>query len=418
MKQSDPKLDFGSGKSSTSKRYRPTFPYLLDNKASPSTSTSREVNLSPSKQTSKNKSKSEKQSKKKTDRKSRSASVLESVSALSESPVQARNLLLHSVAATVASTIHRLKSDAGKGKTKEDKMGGVPSASSREKPTESRRTKLAPALARQDKGARVGDGPVPVDVRAPLDLHMYSSDRHGWAETEDSASDVLSLLFPPSFFIMDASRTALLASGSLKDGQFSGLCRYCLPEGSYYLRVSERNDYDSSSSGATRALKTWKFCGVSGTMGQEFAFRIDADGTCIADALTERGRICDGSAYSLVTLSGMMLVQNVASETFTSGDKAALANALGNSLYGWNQYEVEVLEAILDSRVLISSPSGTTLPSPSMRGGTTESRRLSSFTYCVFFTCSFEPEVTYDVDGRSVAAVEDLVDGLYEQLSS
>ena len=126
-----------------------------------------------------------------------------------------------------------------------------------------------------------------------------------------------------SFQISDATKTMLIAHGTLQDGVASGFCSYCLDDGSYHFRVTGLLGAGGGAEGAQ-----WVFCGVRGGHGEELSFHLQ-QGQCYPDALVTASALCKKSSETIVTLRGDL---SITVEAFTGVVDDQVTQVVGKAI--------------------------------------------------------------------------------------
>eukprot|EP01042_Synura_sphagnicola_P002726 gene2726-3316_t len=207
-------------------------------------------------------------------------------------------------------------------------------------------------------------------------VEMYSSDEQGWFDSNYLGT---------SFYISDESQTELLAYGSLEGGTYSGHCAYCLGEGSFYFRVTISRSWTAR----------WSFCNTEGSAAEQLSFHV-VNGRCVPDVLSSASSLCYQSLYSVLTLSARFTIQGATSDPFSWRDELLALRALTALGYGWDLDHMH----LTDKKAAVTSGR----------------RQLSGLTYCIYVSLSVVPELAYEVDGSSHAALLYLVSALKQSL--
>lgn len=203
-----------------------------------------------------------------------------------------------------------------------------------------------------------------------LQVTMYDSSGSGWRRG----------YLGTSFYISDDKMESLVAFGSLESGSYSGICSYCLPEGSYFFRVASSADSDST------ADAKWNFCGVDGLPSQQLSFHVE-DGVCVPDATVDLDTICYGTISSYVTIVGAIGLYGLKAAVLERQETVLVENALKAVVSGWANAVFTTTSSTLDM-----SKAGLGLK--------------------LQFSVVFESESAFDVDGMCHSAVVDLVEDI------
>lgn len=223
-------------------------------------------------------------------------------------------------------------------------------------------------------------GPPAVNVR----VTMFDEEGDGWWQNDYLGA---------SWYLADDERKHLFFTGTLCTW-YKGYCNICLGDGAYTIRFTGQSWNNNASN-----FTAWDFCGVTGGYSMELTFHIKK-GKCIPDALTALETSCFGSVNSTVTLSGVLALGGLSTEVFDMADSKVVTRTLARMVDGWSANRMSIVSTTLDTVAF------------------SDSRKLSSFTHDVTFQVQFESEVTYGVDGRDFAKLNDLVDSLSSQLES
>eukprot|EP01041_Mallomonas_annulata_P010112 gene10112-21072_t len=232
------------------------------------------------------------------------------------------------------------------------------------------------------KPVKPSEASIPMEVK----VMMYDDSGEGWFRPDYDGT---------MFYISDETQMELLAYGTLENGTYSGYCEYCIGEGSYYFRVGAKKQ--------TKDVK-WTFCGTNGSFAEQLAFHIE-DGKCIADALLDADMVCEESYSSVVTVKAKISVAGVKKEIFGPKDGKVIADALANTVPGWDLDNIGNVTSSLDVKEMKRMMM--------MKG----SRSLSSYTFDVEVEVSFVSEIAYEFAGTSYNGVKELVSYLEELLS-
>jgi len=137
----------------------------------------------------------------------------------------------------------------------------------------------------------------------------------------------------------------------------------------------------------------WRFCHTGGNFGDQLTFHIK-NGKCYPDDLTWAGETCGESEMSFATIGGVISLDGIHSEMFSSSDYSVILSTLAASVNGWDMTSMQVTATSLQGRSL-----------------------ASSFTHEVQFSVSFTTE-DFGVDGTLYASVEGLVSDMSATLNA
>ena len=221
-------------------------------------------------------------------------------------------------------------------------------------------------------------GPPAVNVR----VTMFDEEGDGWWQNDYLGA---------SWYIATDDRKSLFFTGTLCHW-YRGYCNVCLGDGAYTIRFTGTRSNESN-------FTAWDFCGVTGGYSMELSFHIKK-GKCIPDALTTLETGCFGTVNSTVTLRGVLALGGLTSEVFNMADSQVVTRTLARTVRSWSANRISIVSTALDTVSFSNS----------------ESRRLSSFTHDVTFEVQFESEITYGIDGRDFALLNQLVEDLSDQL--
>lgn len=204
-------------------------------------------------------------------------------------------------------------------------------------------------LARDDDGDLTSSGhpkpkpkpkPLPVNATAPKPPPppppKPSSDNDD--ENDDAVSTTLTVTmsdaggdgwfkntgFGAAYFISSADRSMLLATGTLCSGVSHDTCEISLRDGSYIFRAAAAMDEDAGEI-------SWDFCDVAGGADLELYFYIQ-DGVCYPQLLLHRSLMCASSVSTTVTMTGVMILENVDSLQLPESDLQVLSLAFNDVL--------------------------------------------------------------------------------------
>lgn len=208
-----------------------------------------------------------------------------------------------------------------------------------------------------------------------LQVTMYDTSGNGWKRG----------YFGTTFYISDDKMESLMAFGSLESGSYSGICSYCIPEGSYFFRVAGAVDSDSLTD------VKWDFCNVEGLPSQQLSFHVE-DGVCVPDALVDLDTICYGTISSYVTVSGTVGLYGLKAAVLEHQETILVENALKAVISGWGNAVFTTTTSMLE---LSKEGLGAKLQ----------------------FSVIFDAENAFDVDGLCYSAVNDLVSDIGSSLN-
>jgi hypothetical protein len=217
-------------------------------------------------------------------------------------------------------------------------------------------------------------GPPAVNLR----LTMFDEDGDGWWKNDYSGE---------SWYLADDRRQQLFYTGSLCDGSV-GSCNLCLGDGSYSIRFT----------GEASNFTAWDFCGVTGQRANELTFHVKK-GECYADSIVSLKTDCLGTVESHVTLSGVVALSGFSKEFTDTSTYPVVSNTIANMISGLSSENVQVLSTNLDSRAMSSSVSSI----------------VQDYTFEVKFVAEDSP---FNIDGRSYAAIQNLISSMASTLSS
>jgi hypothetical protein len=217
-------------------------------------------------------------------------------------------------------------------------------------------------------------GPPAVNLR----LTMFDEYGDGWWMKDYSGA---------SWYLADDRRQMLFHTGTLCDGSV-GYCNLCLGDGSYTIRFT----------GEASNFTAWDFCGVTGQHANELTFHVKK-GQCYADSIVSLKTDCMGTVESHVTLTGVVALSGFTKEFTDTATYPAVSNTIANMITGLTSNSVQVLSTNLDSRAMTASVSSI----------------VQDYTFEVKLIAEHSP---FSIDGRSYAAVQNLVSSMASTLSS
>jgi hypothetical protein len=146
-----------------------------------------------------------------------------------------------------------------------------------------------------------------------------------WVPPQEWVLDTSVAMFPdilmyPTYVIMTVDKTKQLHVGSLCPKRGVERCEERLPpHGEFVYRVMGKDPAGDDS---------WKFCGVTGTVGQELQFEMKK-GKCVPISITNSYTLC--TVNTKVTLTGSIVLAGVAND-FSEIDSKVLENEVASML--------------------------------------------------------------------------------------
>lgn len=137
--------------------------------------------------------------------------------------------------------------------------------------------------------------------------------------------------------------------------------------------------------------RVWKFCDVKGDFGSHLTFHIK-NGRCIPDLLLLNNDVCEEVFNSTVAVHGVLVLSGYRTDYFNSADGNIILGALGDTVNGWLNAGMSVLDA-----ELFEEPTSDIL------------------THNVSFRVIFTAE-DCGVDGSIYSSVESLVNSMKQEI--
>lgn len=150
------------------------------------------------------------------------------------------------------------------------------------------------------------------------------------------------ILMYPTYVIMNVDKTKQLHVGSLCPKRGVERCEERLPpHGEFVYRVMGKDPEGDDS---------WKFCGVTGFIGQELQFEMKK-GKCVPVSVTNSNTLC--SFNTKVTLSGNILLAGVSAQ-FSEIDSKVLENEVASMLVATTHVSINSWSVNSDGNMEVS----------------------------------------------------------------